>query len=42
MTDIFQGSDLNKIVNGMFAHMKTQIGNPAWQIADLYSMRFYF
>ena len=31
MTDIFQGSDLNKIVNGMFAHMKMkmQIKNPA-------------
>ena len=29
MTDIFQGSDLNEIVNGMFAHMKTQIENPA-------------
>ena len=27
--DIFQGSDLNDIVNGMFAHMKTQIKNPA-------------
>ena len=29
MTDIFQGSDLNEKVNGMFAHMKTQIKNPA-------------
>ena len=29
MTDIFQGSDLNEIVNEMFAHMKTQIENPA-------------
>ena len=29
MTDIFQGSDLNKLVNGMFADMKTQIENPA-------------
>ena len=29
MTDIFQGSDLNKIVNRMFAHMRTQIENPA-------------
>ena len=28
MTDIFQGSNLNEIVNGMFAHMKMQIENP--------------
>ena len=29
MTEIFQGSDLNEIVNDMFAHMNTQIENPA-------------
>ena len=29
MTDIFQGSDLNKIIEEMFAHMKTQIESPA-------------
>ena len=29
MTEILQGSDLNEIVNVMFAHMKTQIENPA-------------
>ena len=29
MTDIFQGSDLNKIIEKMFANMKTQIKNPA-------------
>ena len=29
MTDIFQGSDLNEIVNEMFPHMKTQIENSA-------------
>ena len=29
MTEIFQGSDLNEIANEMFAHMKTQIENPA-------------
>ena len=29
MTEIFQGSDLNEIVNEMLAHMKTQIENPA-------------
>ena len=34
MTDILQGSDLNKIVNGMFAHMKTQMENPAF--ANIY------
>ena len=28
MTDIFQGSDLNEIIEEMFAHMKTQIENP--------------
>ena len=29
MTEIFQGSDLNEIINEMFSHMKTQIENPA-------------
>ena len=29
MTEIFQGSDLNEIVNEMFAHIKMQIENPA-------------
>ena len=29
MTEIYKGSDLNEIVNGMFAHMKMQIKNPA-------------
>ena len=29
MTEIFQGSDLNEIVNEMVAHMRTQIENPA-------------
>ena len=29
MTGIFQGSDLNKIVSGMFSHTKNQIENPA-------------
>ena len=37
MTEIFQGSDLNEIVNEMFAHMKTQIENPA-----LANSRFVF
>ena len=29
MMDIFQGSDLNEIVSGMFTHMKMQIEKPA-------------
>ena len=29
MTDVHQGSDLDKIVDGMIAHMMTQIENPA-------------
>ena len=29
MTDVHQGSDLDQIVDGMIAHMKTQIENPA-------------
>ena len=29
MKDIFQSSDLNEVVNGMFAYMKMQIENPA-------------
>ena len=37
MTEIFQGSDLNEIVNEMFAHMRTQIENPA-----LRNSRFVF
>ena len=37
MMEIFQGSDLNEIVNVMFAHMKAQIENPA-----LASNRFRF
>ena len=36
-TEIFQGSDLNEIVNEMFTHMKTQIENPA-----LRNSRFVF
>ena len=37
MTEIFQGSDLNEIGNEMFAHMRTQIENPA-----LANSRFVF
>ena len=29
MTDVHQGSDLDQIVDGMIAHMKIQIENPA-------------
>ena len=35
--DIYEGSDLNEIVNEMFAHMQTQIENPA-----LVNSRFVF
>ena len=35
--DIYQGSDLNEIVNEMSAHMQTQIENPA-----LVNSRFVF
>ena len=37
MMEIFQGSDLNEIVNEMFAHMNKQIENPA-----LTNSRFIF
>ena len=37
MTNVYQGSDLDQIVNGMIAHMKTQIQNPA-----LLNSRFKF
>ena len=40
MTEIFQDSDLNEIVNEMLAHMTTQIKNPALRDLDL--MKFYF
>ena len=29
MTEVYQGSDLGGIVDGMIAHIKTQIENPA-------------
>ena len=37
MTNVHQGNDLDQIVNGMIAHMKTQIENPA-----LLNSRFRF
>ena len=37
MTDVYQGSDLDQIVDGMIAHMMTQIENPA-----LLNSRFRF
>ena len=37
MTNVHRGSDLNQIVDGMIAHMKTQIENPA-----LLNSRFMF
>ena len=29
MTNVYQGSDLEQTVDGMIAHMKTQVENPA-------------
>ena len=43
MTDVDRGSHLDALVDGMIAHMKTQIENPALlnsRFRDL--MRFYF
>ena len=37
MTEVFQGSDLNEIIDEMFTHMITQIMNPA-----LVNSRFVF
>ena len=37
MTEIFQGSDLNEIIDELFTHMRTQIENPA-----LKNSRFVF
>ena len=37
MTSVYRGSDLDQIVDGMIAHMKTQIENPA-----LLNSRFIF
>ena len=37
MNDVHQGSDLDQIVDGMIAHMMTQIENPA-----LLNSRFRF
>ena len=37
MTEVFQGSELDKIIEEMFAHMKTQVENPT-----LVNSRFMF
>ena len=37
MTEVFQGSDLGKIIEEMFTHMKKQVENPA-----LVNRRFVF
>ena len=34
MKEIFRGSDLNEIVNEMFAHIKTQIEDPALEHSE--------
>ena len=31
MTEFFQGSDLNELLDGMFNHMKKQVENPAFE-----------
>ena len=28
MTEFFKGSDINDLIQGMFAHIKTQVENP--------------
>ena len=43
MTDVHRGNDLDVTVDGMIAHMKTQIENlQHCLIADLDSMKSYF
>ena len=42
MTSAYRASDLNQIVNGMTAHMMTQIENPALLNSRLGSRRSYF
>ena len=42
MTSVHRGSDLDKIVDEMIAHMMTQIENPVLLKTDSYSMRSYF
>ena len=37
MIEVFPGTDLNELINEMFAHMKTQVENPA-----LVNSRFVF
>ena len=41
MTEVHRGDDLDEIVNGMIAQMKTQIKNPALLRSGLDSMNFY-
>ena len=42
MTSVYRASDLDQIVDGMIAHMMTQIEKPALLNIDLGSMRSYF
>ena len=41
MTEIFQGSDLNEIVDGMLAHMNIRLRTQHWRIVGLGLKRFY-
>ena len=41
MMEIFQGSNLNEIVDEMLAHMMMQIETQHWQIVGSCSMKFY-
>ena len=42
MMEIFQGSNLNEIVNEMLAHMKMQIKNPAMANSRFRFDKVYF
>ena len=41
MVNVYRGSDLDQIVDGMIAHMKFQIENPALLNSRLLLIRFY-
>ena len=42
MTDIFQGSDLNEVIEEIFSHMKLQFENPALENSRFrFDERFY-
>ena len=41
MTEVFQVSNFGKIIEEMFAHIKTQVENQDWQIVGLCSIESY-